>query len=558
MGTWAMGINNNDTVVGYYVNYVYGLPDSAEYYYHGFVYSNGNYTEIDSPSATTTPYFKQTRNIDGSLTITRYNAGTRPMSINDNGDIVGYYNNLEGITTGFLYTNGGYFDIFDPNAELVTGSGWGCHLYSINDGDEIIGTYEDSKQITHGFIYNSGNYTTIDATTWNFPSSASSITSVYVTNINNLGNILGSYSVTNNINEQYFIGTPSPINGICGSSNGQVTGTAPTTDLCASGVASSTSGSGPWTWTCSGVYGGTTTSCSASPPATNGACGISNGGSFTSVPTANLCMSGVASLVSGSGPWTWTCSGEYGGTTASCSASLTAQPVNAACGSSNGGSFTSVPTANLCMSGVASLVSGSGPWTWTCSGEYGGTTASCSASLTAQPVNAACGSSNGGSFTSVPTANLCSAGTPSSVSEPVPGSSPWTWTCSGAYGGTTASCMTAPPITSPNLWQGASNLGNEWDYLGWFGYFNAGFFSGTSGWIYHDTLGWLYAEGTSTDNIWFYDLQWDNGQGSWWWTNSSIYPWIYNANDGKWYYYDTKSTVNKRWFGTSSGQWATH
>jgi prepilin-type N-terminal cleavage/methylation domain-containing protein len=54
-------------------------------------------------------------------------------------------------------------------------------------------------------------------------------------------------------------------------------------------------------------------------------------------------------------------------------------PVNGACGSANGQSFESAPSTNLCSAGTASSVTGSGPWTWTCVGSNGGSTASCSA-----------------------------------------------------------------------------------------------------------------------------------------------------------------------------------
>ena len=64
-------------------------------------------------------------------------------------------------------------------------------------------------------------------------------------------------------------------------------------------------------------------------PVINGACGSSNGLSFTSAPTTNLCATGTASAVSGSGPWNWTCAGSNGGSNASCSANL-----------STGGPFT--------------------------------------------------------------------------------------------------------------------------------------------------------------------------------------------------------------------------
>ncbi len=54
--------------------------------------------------------------------------------------------------------------------------------------------------------------------------------------------------------------------------------------------------------------------------------------------------------------------------------------VNGACGSSNGQSFASVPTANFCAVGTPSAVTGTGPWAWSCAGSGGGTTASCAAS----------------------------------------------------------------------------------------------------------------------------------------------------------------------------------
>jgi alpha-tubulin suppressor-like RCC1 family protein len=48
------------------------------------------------------------------------------------------------------------------------------------------------------------------------------------------------------------------------------------------------------------------------------------------------------------------------------------------CGSAHGNSFTTAPSANLCLIGVASTVNGSGAWTWTCTGGAA-QTVSCSA-----------------------------------------------------------------------------------------------------------------------------------------------------------------------------------
>jgi hypothetical protein len=64
----------------------------------------------------------------------------------------------------------------------------------------------------------------------------------------------------------------------------------------------------------------------------------------------------------------------------------TASAVNGACGSANGGSFSSPPSAaNLCSAGTTSAITNPGSWTWTCNGQYGGTSASCSATVAAGP-----------------------------------------------------------------------------------------------------------------------------------------------------------------------------
>jgi hypothetical protein len=112
--------------------------------------------------------------------------------------------------------------------------------------------------------------------------------------------------------------------------------------------------------------------------AVNGACGSSNAADLTSKPTTNLCSAGTASNVSGSGPWSWTCAGSGRGATVSCTALL---ETNGACGSANGSTVSTAPTTNLCTAGTASNVSGNGPWSWTCAGGNGGSTASCTDKL---------------------------------------------------------------------------------------------------------------------------------------------------------------------------------
>lgn len=57
-------------------------------------------------------------------------------------------------------------------------------------------------------------------------------------------------------------------------------------------------------------------------PLVNGSCGAASGTAASSTPSSNLCSTGTASSVSGSGPWSWSCNGS--GSNASCSAPIAA------------------------------------------------------------------------------------------------------------------------------------------------------------------------------------------------------------------------------------------
>lgn len=62
--------------------------------------------------------------------------------------------------------------------------------------------------------------------------------------------------------------TMQPVNGACGTAISQVLASAPTTELCSSGTASAVTGSGPWNWSCSGRSGGSSVSCATTIPHT--------------------------------------------------------------------------------------------------------------------------------------------------------------------------------------------------------------------------------------------------------------------------------------------------
>jgi hypothetical protein len=80
-----------------------------------------------------------------------------------------------------------------------------------------------------------------------------------------------------------------------------------------------------------------------------------------------------------------------GDTTRSVDLVVSALPINGACGASSDGTFTAAPTTDLCSTGNATAAIGAGPWTWSCTGMNGGTTANCSANIQTYTVSTSAG-----------------------------------------------------------------------------------------------------------------------------------------------------------------------
>lgn len=199
----------------------------------------------------------------------------------------------------------------------------------------------------------------------------------------------------------------SLVNGVCGTANGGLFNTAPSTNLCVSGTTSAMNGTGPWTWDCTGGGGGTSASCSAN---------ISTN-TVTFSPGAHGSLTGVASQVVKYGDTATTVTAipdpdsvfvnwTEGATVVGSSASLTAVNIiaahnytanfallNGTCGTSNGTTLPVAPTSNLCAGGTATPLSGTGPWNWQCVSAYGGTTANCSANIRTYTVTPTAGTS---------------------------------------------------------------------------------------------------------------------------------------------------------------------
>ena len=171
----AYGIENNGRIVGKYSD------DSGT---HGFLYFNGNVTTINYPGGATyticrgmndnqqiAGYYKAKNGIEhafyydkkGFTPIPEFSGavGTHAMSINNPGDVVGYYTLGSGGDQhdhGFLYDKKGNLTTVDVPFNNVTDT----RCYGINSSGLIVGTYDDNLG-THGFLDIAGLFFSVDA-----------------------------------------------------------------------------------------------------------------------------------------------------------------------------------------------------------------------------------------------------------------------------------------------------------------------------------------------------------------------------------------------------------
>ena len=285
----------------------------------------------------------------------------------------------------------------------------------------------------------------------------------------------------------------SPVNGTCGSANGTIIAVAPAPNLlCATGTASSVVGTGPWTWTCAGVNGGSNSSCSAQLADTTPdayAFAAQSDVALSSILTSNaVTISGInsaAAIAVLSGTYSIGCNGVFtssSGTisngqtvcvrqtsaatyntlvqTALCVGSYCANfdsttiaaptAINGSCGSANGSLLASAPSSGLCSVGTAGPVTGSGPWSWTCSGSNGGSNASCSAQLAANTYTLTVNAGAGGATTPVGSTQRTVGESITVTATPNSGFGFANWT--GYAGcGASASCTFAMPSTAVTL-----------------------------------------------------------------------------------------------------------
>lgn len=107
-GTLAASINNSGVVVGTYLLFDDDIP-------HGFMWKNGNFTNITAP--------------DGST--------ATPEKINNNGDIVGSFVDPKGVERGFSLDKGRFTAISHPSTNDTK-------IFAVNDFDNILGIFATS------------------------------------------------------------------------------------------------------------------------------------------------------------------------------------------------------------------------------------------------------------------------------------------------------------------------------------------------------------------------------------------------------------------------------
>jgi len=123
-----------------------------------------------------------------------------------------------------------------PVAGAVVGTGSGATATTAANGSYIL-------------TRSSGNGYTLSVTAPGFQPSSVNIAAV--AGINKV-----QFSLSSNL--------ATPVNGLCGASNGQLFGSAPSANLCAAGsVSAAPAGAAPWSWSCAGSNGGSSASCTA-------------------------------------------------------------------------------------------------------------------------------------------------------------------------------------------------------------------------------------------------------------------------------------------------------
>ncbi len=230
MTAMALGVNSNGTVVGTDGNgnafftsrgkVTTFIPTGGMTATAFGINDRGTIVGQDSISSTMTPGFVR---LNGGKSYITINAPSGPdvvnaQSINNNGQVVGFYVGTDGQFHGFMANvknlKGGSITgvaIADPTIPNVAGEPGATFVFSqilgINDKGIAVGYYGDSTTSQHGFIYNThtGVYTFLDDPNEAFDNG---VEVTQITGINNSGEITGFYSDANGVFHGFVANAP--------------------------------------------------------------------------------------------------------------------------------------------------------------------------------------------------------------------------------------------------------------------------------------------------------------------------------------------------------------
>jgi hypothetical protein len=264
------------------------------------------------------------------------------------------------------------------------------------------------------------------------------------------------------------------INGTCGTANGTTVTSAPSTNLCATGTATTVTGTGLWNWSCGVSNGGTTADCSAPIQTYTITANVTGGNGTVSCPSpVNYGATSTCTVTPANGYQIDTLTdnsidnkgsvsgGSYNIPNITANHTVVAtfnlipsSQVNGTCGTSNNSTFPTVPATNFCTTGTATTLTGTGPWSWSCTGSNGGTTEPCSANIATYTVTPSAGTN--GTITPNTPQTVNSGSTTSFTITPNTGYqtvTPVGGTCGGTLTGNTytTTAITAPCTVSPTF-----------------------------------------------------------------------------------------------------------
>lgn len=224
--TVAYGLNNGDTVTGYFF-------DTTDNLYYGYFFNAGTYTTYmvpNQPAGTDfavaginnkgsfcglllqPPYttYMNYVSINGEVTVFQVNGSNSEdcLAINDSDTAVGYYLDSAGVEHGWMRDSSGNITTINVPAASTTagtapcaGTVGGTQLQGINDQGFISGHYWDKKYNEHGFIRTpAGKFVTLN------------VAGAYETSgggINNKNQVVGHWATDSSCDEQGYIATVS-------------------------------------------------------------------------------------------------------------------------------------------------------------------------------------------------------------------------------------------------------------------------------------------------------------------------------------------------------------